>query len=502
MIIGIDLGTTFSAAAYVDANGVAKIIENRDGERTTPSVVMFEGDGVCVGEQAKINSIVDPYNVCQFVKRQMGNTSYKFETDNGEQYTAEDISAIILRRIKEDCEEALGQRIDQAVITVPAYFNDAQRKATQDAGKIAGLEVKAVINEPTAAAIAFCHQEMNSKQKVMVFDLGGGTFDVTVMEFKDNKNIDIVATCGHKNLGGFDFDNAIINYVTDYFEEETGIDLYDDDVAMQDLREKAEVLKKALSRREKAQLSIASAGKVLKIEITKAEFERMIEKNLKDAQTIMEIAMDDANLQWKDLDKILLVGGSTRVPAVQNMIESVTGIKPSHEINPDEAVALGAAYFASTIGGDEINEVCDSYHISDVNSHSLGILAFDENHDGQYVNNIIIDRNSKLPVENYQEFCTMNDNQTEIILKVVEGEDLEPEYCTIVGETILKMKPHPAGAPIRIVMQYDTDGVIHVRVIDLVDNEDLGEMEIKREANLTEESIRSKESRMLKLNIN
>lgn len=502
MIIGIDLGTTFSAAAYTDASGTAKIIENRDGERTTPSVVMFEGDSECVGEQAKINSIVDPYNVCQFVKRQMGNVAYKFESDNGEQYSAEDISAIILRRIKEDCEGVLGQNIDQAVITVPAYFNDAQRKATQDAGRIAGLDVKAVINEPTAAAIAFCHEQMKSNLKVMVFDLGGGTFDVTVMELRDNNTIDIISTCGHKNLGGFDFDNAIINYVTECFEEETGIDLYDDDVAMQDLREKAEVLKKALSRREKAQMTVSSGGKVLKVELTKAEFEKMIEKNLSDAETIMEIAMDDANLKWTDLDRILLVGGSTRIPAVQEMIERVSGIKPSHEINPDEAVALGAAYFGSTMDDNKITEIRDSYYISDVNSHSLGILALAEDHDNRLVNNIIIKRNTKLPAESCQQFDTMYDNQTEIKLQVVEGEDLEPEYCTIVGETILKMKPHPAGSPIQIVMQYDINGVIHVRVIDLVDNEDLGEMEISREANLTEDNIHSKESRMLKLNIN
>lgn len=500
MIIGIDLGTTFSAAAYVAEDGKAKIIENRDGERTTPSVVMFEEDGVCVGEQAKLNSIVDPYNVCQFVKRQMGNPSYKFETDDGEIYSPEDISAIILKRIKDDCEEALGQKIDQAVITVPAYFNDAQRKATQDAGRIAGLDVKAVINEPTAAAIAFGYQQGETQKKVMVFDLGGGTFDVTIIEFNEEK-IDIVATCGHKNLGGFDFDNAIINYAVDEFEKETGADLYDDDVAMQDLRERAESVKKALSRREKAQLSISSEGKVVKVEITKVQFESMIERKLRDAQDIMEIAMDDAGLEWKDLDKILLVGGSTRIPAVQDMITKVTGITPSHEINPDEAVALGAAYYAETLNEAESEKKQEKeYVVSDVNSHSLGILAVDA--DGKMENSIVIKRNSKLPVEMSSGFSTVFDDQEEIELSVVEGEDTDPEFCTIIGHTILKLNKHPSGSPINIVMQYDTNGVVHVRVTDLVDLIDLGEMEIKRTANLTEDNILDKESRMLGLNIN
>lgn len=500
MIVGIDLGTTFSAAAYVDEDGKAKIIENRDGARTTPSVVMFEDNGICVGEQAKINSVVDPYNVCQFVKRQMGNPAYKFETDNGEEYSAEDISAIILKRIKEDCEEVLGQSITQAVITVPAYFSDAQRKATQDAGKIAGLDVKAVINEPTAAAIAFGYQQTETSRRVMVFDLGGGTFDVTVMEF-NGKNIEIIATCGHKNLGGFDFDNAIIDYVAKKFEEETGEDLYDDDVAMQELREKAESVKKSLSRREKAYLTISSNGENRKIEITKAQFESMIEHNLKDAQGIMEIAMDDAGLQWHELDKILLVGGSTRVPAVQSMIERVTGIQPSHEVNPDEAVALGAAYYAMSISEEsDGEEKAERYHVMDVNSHSLGILALDD--EGNMTNNIIIKRNTKLPAEKSCFFNTSKDLQTEIDLQVVEGEDYDPEYCTIIGETTLKLNPHPINSPIEIIMKYDADGVIHVSVMDIMDLVDLGEMKIKRTANLTENTIHDKEDRMSNLNIN
>lgn len=499
MIIGIDLGTTYSAAAYVDESGNAQIISNRDGQRTTPSVVMFEDGDVCVGEQAKANGIINPYNVCQFVKRQMGNKSYKFIDDNGEEFSAEDISAIILRRIKEDCEDALGETISDAVITVPAYFSDAQRIATQDAGAIAGLNVRAIINEPTAAAIAFCHMQQLPDQNVLVFDLGGGTFDVTIVHLGPNNQIDIVATSGHKNLGGFDFDNEIIKKVAEAYREKTGYDLYEDDVLMQDVREKAEALKRTLSSREKGKISIMANGRPFVFEMTREEFGKLIKPHMNNAQSIMEIAMDDSGLQWKDISKVLLVGGSTRIPAVQKMIEDVTGIKPSHEINPDEAVAIGAAYYASTlgVGGEKYTE--EKFTVSDVNSHSLGTVANNEN--GIPANTIIIPRNSKIPCEEYADFTTVMENQTMIDVKITEGEDEDLDYCTIVGNAQLKLNPHPKGSPIRIVMQYDINGVVHVRVIDLVDNVDLGEFNIKREANLDEEQISDKESRLDEINI-
>lgn len=498
MRIGIDLGTTFSAAAYIDSSGKAQIIANRDGSRTTPSVVMFDGGAVSVGEEAKRNSILDPYNVCQFVKRQIGNADYYFEDEKGEKYSSEDISAMILKRIKSDCEDFLGEDINEAVITVPAYFNDAQRKATQDAGKIAGLNVLAVINEPTAAALAFSNSDGKSDGNVMVFDLGGGTFDVTVMKMSEDLNsIDILATGGHKNLGGFDFDNVIIQYVVEEFEKQNGIDLYEDDNVMQDLREKSEAAKKSLSNRSKANIAVMSQGKSLKVEITREKYNEMIQSLLLNAQSIMEMVIEDANLKWSNLDKILLVGGSTRIPAIQNMIEKVSGIKPSYNINPDEAVAMGAAYYADQISDTVSNT--EKVKINDVNSHSLGVLSVSD--DDTMVNSIILPRNTKLPAKEYNDFYTVQDGQMEIELIVVEGEDSDPEYDTIVGKTILKLKSRPAGSPVRIVMEYDINGMIHVRAIDMIDESDLGEMTIEREANLNDDEISNKISRMKDIDI-
>lgn len=494
MIIGIDLGTTYSAAAYVNNDGNAQIIENRDGHRTTPSVVLFEDGNVCVGEQAKENSVVDPLNVCQFVKRQMGNKDFTFIDNDDNKYSAEDISAMILKRIKEDCGDALGCEIEDAVITVPAYFDDSQRKATQDAGKIAGLNVKAIINEPTAAAIAFCHQQNIANRNVLVFDLGGGTFDVTIVHMGDNNNIDIVATSGHKNLGGFDFDNEIINKITEIYENETGKDLYDDDVLMQEVREKSESLKKQLSNRDKGKVSIVADGKPISFEITREEFSNMIKHHLNNAQSIMEIALDDAKMSWKDIDKVLLVGGSTRIPAVQDMIENVSGIKPSHEINPDEAVALGAAYYASTLDSGKAYKEKE-FKVTDVNSHSLGVVA--RNHEtGVLENNIIIPRNTKLPCSIDKEFYTIQDKQTGLDIQITEGEDIDLDYCTIVGDSHLSINPHPQGSPIKIIMQYDISGIIHVKVIDMIDNVDMGEFNINRKSNLNNDEINDKNKRL------
>ena len=332
MFIGIDLGTTFSAAACVNADGKAEIITNRDGERTTPSVVMFEEGTVVVGEQAKENSIVAPLNVCQFVKRQMGRKAFSFEVTMTEKYTAEEISAMILKRLKEDAEDSLGEAVEGVVITVPAYFDEAQRKATQDAGEIAGLNVLGIINEPTAAALAYCHGKADTDGNVMVFDLGGGTFDITIMKLSEGlQKVDILSTTGNKNLGGFDFDNAIMTKAIKEFEEKYDLDLEDDDIACQDLRIKAENLKKALSSRPKASLSIVSEGKALKVEVTREEFEEMIRGQIVSMKASMEIAMEDAKLQWGDLTKVLLVGGSTRIPAIQKMIQEVTGIEPDRK---------------------------------------------------------------------------------------------------------------------------------------------------------------------------
>ena len=494
MLVGIDLGTTFSAIAHIGADGRAEIITNREGERTTPSVVMFEDGSIVVGEQAKDNSIIDPYSVCQFVKRQMGKKAFSFDVSVDKKYSAEDISAMILKRLKEDAESATGETVDGAVITVPAYFDDAQRKATQDAGEIAGLKVLGIINEPTAAALAYCHGQANSDGIVMVYDIGGGTFDITIMRLSENlSKVDILATTGNRNLGGFDFDNAIISKVIDQFKKEHNIDLEDDDTACQDLRIKAENLKKALSSRPKASLSIVSQGKPLKVEITREEFETMIKSQIDSTKASMEIAMDDAGLKWSDISKILLVGGSTRIPAIQNMIKDLTGIEPSRELNPDEAVAIGAAYYADSMNVETTGQQPKAekkIEIVDVNSHSLGIIT---THNGEYdIASFIIPRNTPIPASGEKEYYTLSDNQKCLKVEVVEGEDEDPAYDTVIGTTTLTLTPRPKDSPIGVMMQYDKNGIIHVRVRDNVDGSDLGEMHIDRESNLSDDEIKEK----------
>ena len=494
MLIGIDLGTTFSAVAHVNENGKAEIIENRDGTRVMPSVVMFEDGAVVVGEQAKENSIVDPFGVCQFVKRQMGQKAFSFDVSDNDHFSAEDISAMILKRLKEDAEAGTGEKVTGAVITVPAYFDDAQRKATQDAGKIAGLNVLGIINEPTAAALAYCHGQANADGIVMVFDLGGGTFDITVLQLSDNlKKVDILSTVGIRNMGGFDFDNEIILKVQRDFEEKYGIDLDEDDVAMQDLRLKAENAKKALSSRPKTTVSVVSGGHALKSEITRAEFEEMIAGHLDSMKLYMELALEDAHITWKDISKVLLVGGSTRIPAVQNLVKETSGITPSHELNPDEAVAIGAAYYAHSLN-DKKEGIRETVEIKDVNSHSLGILA--RNDSGKLAMTRIVPRNSQLPVVCESVFNLLYDGQNQIDLKVVEGEDEDPEYDSLIGNSLLTFDPKPAGYPIIVAMEYDVNGMVHVSVRDGQTNAFMGEMEIERKSNLTDEEVEAKKAKM------
>lgn len=498
MIVGIDLGTTNSAIAYIDSGGNPQIIPNSEGSRTTPSVILFDADTSIVGLTAKDNSVMDPLNVAQFVKRQIGNVNYSFTNDRDETYSAEELSALILKKIIMDAEKSTGNRVDSAVITVPAYFNDAQRKATQDAGVIAGLKVLAIINEPTAAALAYGLSKSGDPHNILVYDLGGGTFDVTIMNINKN-DITIMATNGDKNLGGFDFDNCIMNMVMKQFEEQHGIDLMDDENAMQDLREKAENAKKALSNKSRAIISIMSQGKGIKTEVTKEHLEGMIKPLLETTVILMDLAIEDAGLGWKDIDKVLLVGGSTRVPAVQETIARVTGKMPSCELNPDEVVAMGAAYYASILAGKEADVPVRKAKITDVNSHSLGIVVRDQNDND--MNSIVLPRNTPLPATEFKEFYTSSDNQEFINLRITEGEDEDVGYVSIIGTTMLKIKRRPKGSPIRVVLGYDTNSIVHVRVVDLIDNADLGEMKIERESNLSEEEIARKKDSISKIKI-
>lgn len=498
MIAGIDLGTTFSVISKMNKDGSVSVINNVEGDRTTPSVVMFEDGNVIVGKEAKDNSVLDPLNVVQFVKRQMGEKSFEFFVSQTEKYSAEEISALILKKLKQDAEKQTGEKIDAAVITVPAYFTDAQRKATQDAGIIAGLNVLGIINEPTAAALAYCYSNGTTSGNMMVFDIGGGTLDITIMHVSENlKKIDILSTNGNRNLGGFDFDNLIINKVVDYYSDNFDIDIEDDENCLQDLRIKAENAKKTLSTREKVSFIVDCQNKRTKFEITRSEFELLMQQYTDTMAFLMDVAVEEANISYNHLDKVLIVGGSSRIPCIQNMIRDKTGITPSTELNPDEVVSIGATYYAKSL----IEHEKDDVDFTDVNSHDLGIEA--DNIYGKAVMNTIIKKNELLPVSCKKVFYTSVSNQHSILVKVVEGDgDDNLDFCTYVGEAQIQMKYNwPEGSPIEIEMTYDKNGVIHVQASDVTANEFLGEFSIKRKSNLSEEEIIEKKNKIDEMEI-
>lgn len=477
--VGIDLGTTYSSICYIDKYGKPEIIVNREGERIMPSVVLFDGKTPIVGTIAKNSAAMCPLNVCQYVKRHMGDKDWRFITDEYE-YTAEEISALILKRLKEDAQVALGTEIRDAIITVPAYFNDAQRKATQDAGEIAGLNVVRIINEPTAAAIAY-GIDQSKEQIIMVYDLGGGTFDVTIMKVSGG-NIDVIATGGDKNLGGFNWDNRIMDYLEDKLKGVFNDDFLNDIVFNYDLREKAEIAKKTLSSRDSAKVFLSYKGVSKSIDISINEFEEITKDLLDRTESMMEMTLEDANLSWSDIDKILLVGGSTRMRAVQTLVEKISGKKPSMELHPDEAVSLGAALLGNIIeDGNELSQI----KISDVNSHSLGIVCLDMERRERY-NSIILPRNTKVLTKMSNVYSTISDNQTELEIEVTEGEEEDLDYVFTVGKVLVKIDPYPKGAPVEVTYEYDNNGVIHVSVYDLTAKKNLGEHYIQRQANLTD----------------
>jgi len=508
MVIGIDLGTTYSAAAYLDQNGNPQIIPNREGEDTTPSVVFFEDGNIVVGSQAKEGCVFAPYDVQLKVKRYMGDQTYQFTTTSDDIYKAEEISAMILKRIIADCKAYLGEEIDAAVITVPAYFGDAERKATADAGKIAGIRVLGLINEPTAAALAFGMSRNQSGTTIMIYDLGGGTFDVTILRIENNE-FRVLATHGDKNLGGFNFDDELIKYSNKFIKSELGIDPGDDDELQQELRIKCEKAKKSLSSSESTSFMVSIRGKRLKIVVSRAEFEAMISPLINSTENSIDIALEDAGLTTKDIDKVLLVGGSTRVPAVRNFIQEKMHMVPSSEVHPDHAVAIGAAYYANELmlNGKPINEDdvdipvnIPKTELHDVNSHGLGIEAENENH--EMANCIVLPRNTELPAKCQKIFATTVDNQTQIRLRITEGDDTDLRYVTKIGEALLTIAPHPKGSPICIEMSIDSDGLIHVYVIDVVDGIVVGEAQLDRTANMTDDDITDKQEKMNQIDPN
>lgn len=480
-IIGIDLGTTNSCVSVIEG-GEPVVIANAEGARTTPSVVAFSKDGErMVGNVAKRQAITNPDKTISSIKRHMGS-DYKVNID-GKNYTPQEISAIILQKLKADAESYLGDTVTEAVITVPAYFTDAQRQATKDAGKIAGLEVKRIINEPTAAALAF-GIDKEDDQKVMVYDLGGGTFDVSIIEMGDGVQ-EVLATAGNNRLGGDDFDKKIMDWIVAEFKKTSGIDLTNDKMAMQRVNEAAEKAKIDLSGMTTAQISLpfitadATGPKHLELTLTRAQFNQMTADLVEATMGPVRQAMQDSGLTMSEIDKVLLVGGSTRIPAVQEAIQKFSGKEPFKGINPDECVAMGAALQGGVLGGD-----VKGLLLLDVTPLSLGIETMGG------VNTVIIERNTTIPTKKSQIFSTAADNQTSVEVHVLQGErEFAKDNKTLGMFHLDGILPARRGVPqIEVTFDIDANGIVHVSAKDLGTGKEQN-ISITASSNMSKEDI-------------
>ena len=481
-IIGIDLGTTNSCVTVLEA-GEPKVIPNKEGNRTTPSVVAFSKDGErIVGDAAKRQALTNP-NTISSIKRLMG-TSKKVEA-NGKKYTPEEISAIILGYLKDYAEDYLGEKVDRAVITVPAYFNDSQRQATKNAGKIAGLNVERIINEPTAAALAYGLNKQDISQTILVYDLGGGTFDVSILELGDGV-FEVKSTNGNNNLGGDDFDKRIMDYLVETFKKENGVDLSKDDMAMQRLKEVSEKAKKDLSGMTSTQISApfitqSKDGGPLHLDmtLTRAKFEDLIKDLVESTVEPVRKALKDAKLTKNDIDKVIFVGGSTRIPMVYDLIKNELGKEPSKEVNPDEVVSMGAAIQGGVLTGD-VNDIV----LLDVTPLSLGIETLGG------VMTPLIPRNTTIPTSKSEVFSTAADNQPAVDVHVLQGErPMAADNKTLGRFELTNIPPAPRGVPkIEVTFDIDANGIVNVKAKDLGTNKEQS-ITITSNTNLTDEEV-------------
>jgi len=473
--IGIDLGTTFSAVAVVEETGRPRVLPNSAGQFVTPSYVFYKGpDEVVVGQAAKAVAAAKEESVVKYVKRHMSEPDWKFEDAQGMKHSPEEISALILKKLKQDAEAALGEKINEAVITVPAYFGDLERKRTSTAGELAGLSVLRLVNEPTAAALAYGLERVGGKGLVLVYDLGGGTFDVTVLAIK-GAEIEVVATDGHRTLGGVDFDVDLCHHFISKFQEEHGLDPTTDTYVYQEFLSKAEAAKITLSDLTETYVALSAAGKTTQVELTRDAFEALIRPRLDTTFDLTKEVLEQASeklgqpLTWKDIDTLLLVGGSTRIPLVRRMVQEITGKQAQKGINPDEIVAVGASIVAAQETGiqivDKNLDPMKAFEFKDVTSHSLGTITTDHKTREHY-NEIIVPKNTTIPFDETKGFTTVEDDQTDVRFEVTMGEERDPKYCQILGEVIIRdLPPMPQGEPsLKCTFRYDKEGKLEVLV--------------------------------------